>query len=111
MVVSATPTALLLASPKPGARVVKPPLLRWAPVASAKYFNVQLYRGGKKILSAWPSATRLQLTARWTYAKLPYTLKPGRYTWYVWPGVGARSAAVYGPLLGTSSFVVTTVRV
>ena len=44
VVVSASPKALLLAAPKPGARVVKPPLLRWAPVASARYFNVQLYR-------------------------------------------------------------------
>ena len=36
VVVSATPKALLLAAPKPGARVAKPPLLRWAPVAAAR---------------------------------------------------------------------------
>ena len=48
VVVSATPAALLLASPRPGAKVVKPPMLRWAPVRSAQYFNVQLYRGGRR---------------------------------------------------------------
>ncbi len=111
VVVSATPAALLLASPRPGAKVVKPPTLRWAPVRSAQYFNVQLYRGGKKILSAWPTTTRLTLKARWSYDKRKYTLKPGTYTWYVWPGVGPRAAAVYGTLLGKSSFTVTKPRV
>jgi len=28
------------------------------------------------------------------------------YTWYVWPGIGARAAVKYGDLLGRSSFVV-----
>ena len=110
VVVSATPTARLLASPAAGARIAQPPVLRWAPVRSAKYFNVQLYRGGKKILSAWPSVARLPLKGRWSYDKRPYTLKPGVYTWYVWPGVGARSAAVYGDLLGKSTFTVTRTR-
>ncbi len=111
VVVSATPEAAPLALPKPGTRVAKPPLLRWARVPSAAYFNIQLYRGGKKVLSAWPTVARLQLQAGWTYDKRAYTLKPGTYTWYVWPGVGARSAAVYGKLLGKSQFVVTTPRV
>lgn len=107
VVVSATPTARLLASPKAGAKVTKPPVLRWAPVRSARYFNVQLYRGGRKILSAWPTLARLPLKSQWSHEKRQYRLKPGVYTWYVWPGVGSRSAAVYGPLLGKSSFTVT----
>ena len=111
VVVSATPAAILLASPRPGAKVVKPPMLRWTPVRSAQYFNVQLYRGGKKVLSAWPTTTRLTLKASWSYDKRKYTLKPGTYTWYVWPGVGPRAAAVYGTLLGKSSFTVTKPRV
>jgi hypothetical protein len=104
--VSATPTALLLAAPKPGAVVAQPLILRWAPVPSASYFNIQLYRKGAKILSAWPTVARLQLKAGWSYDKHSYTLTPGVYTWYVWPGVGARSAVVYGPLLGKSTFTV-----
>ena len=111
VVVSATPVALLLASPRPGAKVTKPPVLRWASVRSAKYFNVQLYRGGQKILSAWPVASRLALKGKWTYEKRKYSLRPGVYTWYVWPGIGPRSAAAYGPLLGKSSFAVLKPRV
>ncbi|MEI7761478.1 MAG: hypothetical protein WCJ67_12070 [Thermoleophilia bacterium] len=107
VVVSATPTALLLAAPKPGAVVEEPPFLRWAPVPSASYFNVQLYRNGVKILSTWPTVAHLQLQARWSYKTRSHTLKPGTYTWYIWPGVGARAALVYGPLLGKSSFTVS----
>jgi len=106
VVVTATPKALLLALPKPGAVVLKPPLLRWAPVSSARYFNVQLYRSGVKILSAWPTVAHLQLTSKWKYDGRTNTLKPGLYTWYVWPGIGARADAVYGDLLGKSSFSV-----
>ena len=107
VVVSATPKAVLLAAPKPGARVTKPPLLRWVPVPSARYFNVQLYRSGVKILSVWPGAARLQLTSRWSYQKHAFTLKPGVYTWFVWPGLGPRADVRYGELIGKSSFVVT----
>jgi len=107
VVVSATPRALLLARPKPSEKVVAPPLLRWTPVAGAAYFNVQLYRGRAKILSSWPNLPRLQLGSAWTYDTRKYRLTPGTYTWYVWPGLGARAEARYGQLLGKSTFVVT----
>ncbi len=107
IVVSATPKARLLASPAAKARITRPPLLRWAPVSSASYFNVQLYRNGAKILSAWPGRARLQLTSRWNYGKRGFSLEPGVYTWYVWPGLGRRAEARYGEPLGRSSFVVT----
>ena len=106
VVVSATPKAVLLAAPKPGAQVTAPPLLLWAPLAPARYFNVQLYRGGTKVLSAWPSLARLQLASRWSYDGHAYVLAPGVYTWYVWPGLGARADVRYGALLGKSSFTV-----
>lgn len=104
--VSATPKASLLVAPKSGVRVTKPPLLRWAPAAPSGYFNVQLYRNGTKILSAWPNVARLQLAPRWSYEKHTFTLKPGVYTWFVWPGIGARADVRYGELLGRSTFVV-----
>jgi hypothetical protein len=105
VVVTASPRALLLARPRPGDRVTAPPLLRWAPVPSS-YFNVQLYRGGVKILSNWPVTTHLQLKAHWTYKGRTITLKPGVYTWYVWPGLGDRADVRYGQLLGKSGFAV-----
>jgi hypothetical protein len=105
VVVNASPVASLLAKPPAGGTVSKPPLLVWSPVPSA-YFNVQLYYRGVKVLSAWPVRARLRLTSTWTYNKRTYRLNPGAYTWYVWPGIGARADARYGDLLGKSSFVV-----
>lgn len=106
VVVRATPIAQLLARPKAGARVTAPPLLRWAPVGRASYFNVQLWRGRVKVLSAWPTFARLQLARTWVYGGKRQSLAPGVYTWYVWPGLGSRAAARYGPMLGSRTFVV-----
>jgi hypothetical protein len=103
---AATPKALLLFSPEPNARVTSPPLLRWAAVPGATYYNLQLYRGSKKVLSAWPSSNRLRLRAGWKFARRPVRLTPGVYHWFVWPGRGLRTRPNYGPLLGRNSFVV-----
>jgi hypothetical protein len=95
-----------LFAPRGGARVTKPPLLRWRPVARARYYNVQLFRGKQKVLSVWPTQARLQLRARWKFAGRTRRLTPGAYRWYVWPGFGVPSARNYGKLLGQSTFVV-----
>ncbi len=100
----ATPKAEALTSPKQAERVSKPPLLRWAPFAGAAYFNVQLWRGSVKVLSTWPTATRYQLGAKWTFSGKARKLAPGLYTWYVWPGLGPRADARYGSLLGSRTF-------
>ena len=96
-------TPMLMAS---AARVASPPVLRWAPVSNATYYNVQVWRNGKKILSAWPGSPRYAVSARWTFRGVRYRLTPGTYRWYVWPGLGSRNAARYGKLLGSSTFVV-----
>ena len=93
-----------LRAPRRGARVYSPPVLVWARVRRATYYNVQLYRAGRKILSAWPVAHRLRLRRTWRYHSRRYRLVPARYRWYVWPGYGSRSRARYGRLLGTSYF-------
>jgi hypothetical protein len=95
-----------LFSPAAGARVSEPPLLAWASVPKAAYYNVQLIRG-RKVLSAWPTRPRLRLQRSWVYGGRRYRLTPGRYRWYVWPGLEPRSAGHYGRRLGGSSFVVT----
>jgi len=101
---SAAPTALFF--PRDGEKIEKPPLLSWAAVKRASYYNVQLFRGNRKILSIWPDTTKLQVTKRWTYLRTRYKLVPGRYRWYVWPGYGARKSQRYGKLVGGSTFVV-----
>jgi hypothetical protein len=99
--------ASALLAPRAGARVSGPPLLRWRRVARATYYNVQLYRGGRKVLSAWPARTRLQLRMRWRFNGRAEHLRAGAYRWYVWPGFGNPAARRYGRLLGTSTFVVS----
>ena len=95
-----------LFSPRRGALVTSPPLLDWRTTRGATYYNVQLYRGDRKILSRWPSSSRLQLPSRWRHQGRVYRLTPARYSWYVWPGFGRRAERRYGALIGASFFTV-----
>jgi hypothetical protein len=101
---AAQPKPTLLKAPKDGARLRKAPKLRWAGNSEANYYNVQLFRGNKKILSIWPVKTALTLKSKWKYQGHAYKLSPGVYRWYVWPGFGARKAVDYGEMLGFSTF-------
>lgn len=97
-----------LFGPANGARLDEPPLLRWTSVRGADYYNVQLFRGRRKILSLWPAKPHLQLRSKWRYAGHKRRLKPGkRYRWFVWPGAGPRSRNDYGRLIGARTFVIT----
>jgi hypothetical protein len=101
----ATPGKHLIA-PAKRATVSGPPLLTWTPARNARYYNVQLFRDGRKILSAWPKQARLQLKEKWRFRGRRYRLKPGLYKWYVWPGEGRRAARKYGDRIGRRSFTV-----
>ena len=113
-VVRAVPDRPLLYAPADGTVVTKPPLLRWARVADAAYYNAQVYRApaprpsalGTKIMSAWPIRPQVALAQRWKFNGRTQRLTPGIYHWFVWPGLGAKSANRYGPVLGQSTFVV-----
>jgi HYR domain len=98
------PRRNLLKSPKDGARLKKAPRLLWALDTEAQYYNAQLLLNGKKILSVWPVRPAYVLKTSWKYEGRKYTLKPGVYTWFVWPGYGARSAVDYGELMGSRTF-------
>jgi hypothetical protein len=107
---SVTPTADAstkhLLSPGAGSSLSRPPLLRWRRIARASYYNVQLFRNGRKILSAWPSKTQYQLRSRWRYRGKRHRLVPGTYRWLLWAGYGHRSQHRYGKLLGRRTFVI-----
>jgi hypothetical protein len=75
-------------------------------VQHAGYYNVQLLRNGRKLLSAWPGKAHLKLERAWRYAGHRFRLRAGRYTWLVWPGRGKRSRNDYGPLIGRGTFTV-----
>jgi hypothetical protein len=102
--VTVVPGPRLLA-PAARARVTRPPLLRWTRVRGADYYNVQLFRGRHKLLSAWPTGARLRLDRTWRFGGRRYRLRDGRaYTWFVWPGRGPRAASDYGSLIGSRTF-------
>jgi hypothetical protein len=98
-----------LISPAAGVRLRSPRsiVFAWDAVPETRYYNLQLWFHGEKILSAWPSLARLRLVAPWTYGGIRRYWRSGRYTWYVWPARGPRSLGVYGSLLGSSTFAVT----
>jgi hypothetical protein len=100
--------ASFLARPALGALLStsEPPVLRWKAVSPARYYNVQVYREGHLVLSAWPTRSALHLRSSWRYGNRRRHLDPGLYRWYVWPGYGPRSRRHYGKLLGRSEFTI-----
>jgi hypothetical protein len=95
-----------LFGPAAGQRVTPPVVLHWQPKGGATFYNVQLFRGKTKVLSAWPKTAKLVVDAKWSYAGKTQHLLPGRYSWFVWPARGTRSAPKYQSLEGFNSFVV-----
>jgi hypothetical protein len=110
--------ATLAALPRPalyqparGARIRGTATFAWEKSAKATYYNFQLHRlvRGRwvKVLTRWPGHPFFHLSRRWTAADgTTERLTAGKYRWYVWPGLGKRSARRYGKLEGSSDFVV-----
>lgn len=80
--------------------------LSWTPSAEATYYNVQFFRGGEKVLDLWPRGSSVRVPVRWRLDGRLRCLAPGVYRWYVRPGLGTRSAGLYGRLLGRGTLVV-----
>ena len=109
-----------LYSPARGSIVRTLPLLAWRPVAGASYYNLQVYYGvgkalrhvasldvsGRKVMSVWPLQPRYRMKKTWKYKGKTRKLAVGHYRWYVYPGIGKRTAHKYGPLIGQSDFFV-----
>jgi hypothetical protein len=106
VVALARPTAQPLYGPAAGQRVSPPAVLHWQPMRGATFYNVQLFRGKKKVFSTWPKTAKLVIGERWSYGGHTQHLLPGRYTWYVWPARGTRKTPRYQALEGFNSFVV-----
>jgi hypothetical protein len=87
--------------PRPGTRFRRAPLLNWVRVPRARFYNVQVWRDGGKILTRWPQRTRLRMPTLWTHEGLTYALSAGRYDVYVWPRFRGR----YGKSIGHTYFI------
>jgi hypothetical protein len=97
---------VLTLSKKPYVPLAAPhPILRWGPVRGARYYNVQLFRGSKRVWSVWPRMHEVGLPTSWKWAGHRYELASGQYHWYVWAGFGARKLAHYR-IKGSAQFVV-----
>jgi hypothetical protein len=105
--VHARPAVSLGLKPRRNARLTRPPRLRWPAVRRADYYNVQLWRGDHKLLTAWPAGPHLKLRRVLHLHGLTIRLRRGHYRWYVWPGLGSRAAHRYGSFIGQSSFLLT----
>jgi hypothetical protein len=86
--------------------VWQPPVLQWRARRHARYYNVQLFRGHRQLLSAWPHHASFAVPAGWRLRGRDRHLGPGRYRWYAWPGFGRRSARNYGRLAARGHFTV-----
>ena len=93
-----------LFAPPARATISGPTTLAWRAVTRARFYNVQVYRNGRKILSAWPSRPRYLLRRSWTHEGRTFRLRPGTYTWFVWPAYGTKAIPNFGKLIGQSSF-------
>jgi len=86
-------------------RAAATPILRWNRVRGAGYYNVQLFRGSKRIYAAWPTTHQVGLPTTWKWSGHRFRLTPGRYRWFVWAGFGPRALARYRSV-GSATFVV-----
>ena len=111
--INITPHFQPLRTPADGARLAAiPKKFVWTRDPKATYYNFQLFLGGtlllqsttaepRKILSTWTSGPSLNFKSPWKWEGKSYKIAKGTYTWYVWPGYGARADVKYGPHDGT----------
>jgi hypothetical protein len=77
-------------SPKRGRKFRRPPLLDWIHVKDARFYNIQMWHDGSKVLSRFRDASRFQISRTWLQNGVRRRLEPGRYNVYVWPRFAGR---------------------
>ena len=83
--------------PLTGSAIHAAPMLRWEPRKGAAYYNVQVFRQGKRVLVAWPQRPSFRFPAD--------KLEPGTYVWFVWPALARTHASPrFDDLIGRATF-------
>jgi hypothetical protein len=98
--------AVGILTPAAGAVLRSAPLVRWAPVRKARFYNLQLWRGKQKLLTIWPNEPLLRLEDTWRFGGKRQRLTNGAYRVYVWPAFGTLAQPRYGARVGQVKFVV-----
>jgi hypothetical protein len=97
-------TRRVSARPTVAHRAVK--TLRWNAVTDATYYDVVLWRDGKRLLDLWPVSPTVDFPTAQVNHGSQARLSPGRYLWFVYPGLGAKSSRRYGSLAASGVLVV-----
>ena len=89
--------SLIPLRPVTGSVVKEPPLLTWKGQDGVVYYNVQIFRNGKRVIVGWPSHASYRVPLG--------TLEPGTYVWFVWPAEKHEGATpTFGKLIGRATF-------
>lgn len=81
-------------------------VVHWSPVPSATYYDLVLWRDGKRVLDLWPETATATLSATRTLDGARKGLRPGRYLWFAYPGLGSRATRRYGEMAASGSVVI-----
>jgi hypothetical protein len=103
---ASTPAPVATASAAAKDSATTPKALTWRARSRAKYYNFQLFRNGRKLLSAWPTRAHYTVRPTWRYRGRTHRLATGVYRWYVWPGYGLRAHHRYGRLLAKGKLTI-----
>lgn len=78
----------------------------WPAVKSARFYRLEMFRGGTKVLQATPRQPRFALHRSWRYRGRTVALTSGVYVWIVRPATGRPPAVRYGPPVTRSRWTV-----
>lgn len=68
----------------------------WPAVRRARFYRLEVFRGGTKVLEATPREPRFALHRSWRYRGRTIALTSGVYVWIVRPATGRPPAVRYG---------------
>jgi hypothetical protein len=84
--------------PLSGSELDTVPRLTWKAKAGVVYYNVQIFRNGKRVLVGWPAHAFYRFPSG--------RLASGTYVWFVWPAFKrAHAAPRFGDRIGRATFV------
>jgi hypothetical protein len=75
--------------PHPAAAALPARIFVWPPVPHVRFYDIQFFRNGRRILRAAPTAPRFRLRLKWSFRGRSRELKPGTYVWVVRPVTGS----------------------
>jgi hypothetical protein len=82
-------------------------VITWKQMPKATYYDLVLWRDGKRVLDLWPTSPHALVTSLASHRGAYHRLQPGRYRWFAYPGYGSKTSHRYGKLAGSGALLVT----